>query len=268
MNRKQWETIHRWEWFRLEQWRHTFRQDKFGSYGGTPAAVKRIVEEQGGGIVLDSSCGLGLKTVVMHDIGLDVVGSDQSEMAVANARELCRMEGYQIEFFTARWLELPSRTRLLYDVVFNDALRWTVTREDFEASLYGLLGVLKPGGKLVFVGAPEGSQPCDTLEALDRDWEAQPRFSIEWTHSEDDMRCTALLARSRGDDFIDRHHLYLIEQGGEQRLETATVRHPLDWFWQQLKDMFLGAGFSRLETREFRGMGKGGTDFTLNIATK
>ncbi|MBN1346771.1 MAG: class I SAM-dependent methyltransferase [Phycisphaerae bacterium] len=268
MHKKEWETIHRWEWFRREQWLHTFRQEKFGSYGGSPAAVKRILGDAGGKVVLDASCGLGLKTVVMHEIALDVVGCDQSEFAIEKARELSRLEQHPLEFFTARWRELPSRTKMQFDLIFNDALSSIVTREDFELALNGFRGALKSGGYLVFMGAPEGSTPHDALAVLEATWEARPKFSIQWTHTEGDMRCTALLARDRREDYIDEHHLFIVEEGGEQRLETATIRQPIYWHWALLKDMFHRAGFSHLETREFCGMGKGGTDFTLNVATK
>jgi len=268
MKRKQWDTIYRWEWFRRDQWRHSFREDKLGGYGGTPAAFKRILEQAGGTLALDASCGLGLKTLIMTEMGIDVVGSDQSEFAVEKARELSRLEGHPMEFFTARWNELPSRTKLQFDAIFNDALSWIVTRQEFEEALHGLRGALRPGGVLVFMGAAQGSTLADSLARLDQDWESKPRFGVEWTHSDGEVRCTNLVVRDRRDDYIDEHHLYLIEEGAEQRLETATIRQPVYWHWSLLREMFEGAGFSRLETREFRGMGRGGSDFTLNIATR
>ncbi len=268
MNRRQWDTIHRWEWFRLDQWRHTFREEKLGGYGGAPAAFKRILEQIGGTLALDASCGLGLKALIMNEMGIDLVGSDQSEFAVEKARELSRLEGHPIEFFTSRWSELPSRTKLRVDAIYNDALSWIVTRQEFAEALHGLRGALRPGGVLVFMGAAEGSVPSDTLARLDRDWESRPRFDIAWTHSDGKVRCTSLLARDRRDDYIDEHHLYLIEEGAAQRLETATIRQPVYWHWCLLREMFDEAGFSRLETLEFRGMGRGGSDFTLNVATR
>ncbi len=268
MTKKEWETLHKWQWFRLNAWQHTFREDLLGGFGGSPAAFKQVLESIGGRLALDSSCGLGLKTIIMHEIGIDVVGSDQSEFAIEKARELSRFEGHHIEFFPARWRELPSKTKLQFDAIFNDALSWVVTREDLEFALRGFLGALKPKGVLVFVGAPEGTTVHESMEKLDREWESKPRFSIEWQHTEDDITCTSLLARERREDFIDEHHLFLIEGPEGQRLETATIREPVYWQWGLLKEMILQAGFSRVETREFLGMGKGGSNFTLNIATK
>lgn len=268
MNRKQWHTMHSWDWFRLEQWRYTFREDKGIRWGGSPAAFKRILGKTEGKLALDASCGLGLKTIVMHEMGIDVMGSDKCEIAVEKARELAKMEGQQIEFFTSRWSELPANTRVQFDAVFNDALTWTITRERFKAAIRGFYNVLKPKGVLVFMGAPEGATETETLELLEEDWEANPRFNIEWTYSDGTTRCTCLVARERSDDYIDNHHLYLIEEGDEQRIETATLRRPFYWHTGLLKELFLEAGYSRFDTRHFRGMGKGGTDFSLNVAVK
>ncbi len=55
---------------------------------------------------------------------------------------------------------------------------------------------------------------------------------------------------------------------GRQRLETATIRQPAFWHWDALAEVFAEAGFSRLVTRRFPGMGRGGTDLALNVATQ
>jgi SAM-dependent methyltransferase len=268
MQRKQWETYHRWEWFQREKWRYRFREDKGARWGGSPAGFKRIMEKTGGKLALDASCGLGLKTIMLGEMGIDVMGSDKCEFAVEKARELSKLEGLQIEFFTSRWAELPSNTRMQFDAIFNDALLWTATREQLEASLRGLRAVLKPKGVLVFFGAPESDDEAENVEKLEECWESKPRFSIEWTHSDDEKHCTSLLARERAEDYIDEHHIYLIEEYSEPRLESATIRQPFYWHRPLLEKLFAKAGFSSLQDRTFHGMGKGGTDFTLNIATK
>ena len=63
-------------------------------------------------------------------------------------------------------------------------------------------------------------------------------------------------------------HLFLIEENGEHRLETATIREPAYWTWAALEDMFAQVGFARLDTRQFPGMGRGGTTLSLNVAAR
>lgn len=268
MDVRQWETFHRWDWFRLEQWRYTFREDWGARWGGSPAAFKRILGNPEGKLALNAGCGLGLKTIMMHELGIDVLGCDKCNYAVERARELATMEGQQIEFFTSRWSELPTTTRLQYDAVFNDALCWTLTRERFEEVLRGFYGVLKPKGMLVFVGAPEGATEHDSIKALEESWSVRPRFNIEWSHRVESTACTCILSRERAADYINNNYLFLIEENGRQRLETATIREPYYWHRLVLEYLFAQAGFSRLETRHFPGMGKNGTDLSLNVAIK
>ena len=64
--------FYRWEWFRRVQWRGTFRRKKRHSSG----AFVELVRERGlrDEPVLDCSCGLGLKTIVMKEAGVSVFG--------------------------------------------------------------------------------------------------------------------------------------------------------------------------------------------------
>jgi len=268
MDEESWETIYRWEWFRREAWRADFRRAKRGPSGGSSRAFQQVVAGLGGGPALDASCGLGLKTIVLAEMGLNVLGSDGCAFAVEKARELARLERLDIDYFTSSWAELPSQTPRRFAAVFCDALSWTLTREEFDASLRGFRSVLKSGGVLVFMGAEEGSSddPAHQEKLLGELWNRRPRFEIDWTHAEKDTRCTRILVRELGPDFMDEHSLYLVEEAGRRRLETATVRQPVYWHWLILREMFAGAGFSKLETREFPDLGPDGAPLKLNVA--
>jgi SAM-dependent methyltransferase len=261
-----WERLYRWEWFRRATWRGDFRARKVQS----PQAVKCLLAGRTAPTVLDCSCGLGLKTIVLRELGLGVCGSDQCAFAVEKAQELARLEGHpEIEFFTSAWAELPKRTDRRFDAVFNDALSWVPTREDFEAALGGSIGVLKPGGFLVFFGAEADGRSGTEHRArlLHREWTRRPRFSVEWDHTDAGTRCTSLLVREKGDSFIDEHHLFLIEECGMRRLESATIRQPILWDWPILVDLVRHAGFAHLETRHFTLRTPSSTRFSLNLAT-
>lgn len=201
---------------------------------------------------------------------MNVVGSDGCAFAGEKARELARLEGHDIEFFTSRWADLRSRTGRRFDGIFNDALSWTRTREEFEASLRGFLAALKPRGIFVFMGATKGSasDPARRRKLLRELWQQRPKFSIEWTREHGGTRCTSVLVRERGDTFVDEHHVYLIEQKGESRIETASIRQPVTWHWDVLDEMFREAGFASLDTHTFAGMASDGSDLALNVATK
>ncbi len=93
-----WDTLYRWNWFERSRWLGSFRAVKHNS----PRALQRILADRIDPAVLDCSCGFGLKTIVMKELGMRVYGSDASSFAVAKARELADTQGLKIEYFTAR----------------------------------------------------------------------------------------------------------------------------------------------------------------------
>jgi SAM-dependent methyltransferase len=271
MSLADWETLYRWEWFRREAWRPTFRHEKRGKFGGSCACVKEIADGFGPGArVLDASCGFGLKTIVLKEMGVKVVGSDGCAFAVEKAKELARLEQLDIPYFVSTWAKLPEGTTGRFDMIFNDALSWTETRGEFEASLAGLLGALKPGGVLVFMGAEEGGtdDPAARRRLLLDTYHREPPFRIEWSREDGPTRSTAFAVRQLGDTHFDEHHLYLVEEKPSARLEVATLRQPVSWDWPVLREMFAGAGFVSLHTRAFPGKAAGGRAIKLNVAVK
>jgi hypothetical protein len=173
---------------------------------------------------------------------------------VEKARELARQRSLEIEYFSSSWADLPRNAPTRFHGVFNDALSWIATEEEFEASIHGIREVLLPGAALVFLGAREGEPSGTGAELLRKEIDREPRFSIEWRHVAGDTECTCLLDREPGEDYIDVHRLYLIREPSGQRLETATIRHPFYWDWPRLDRLFRRAGYSSLRTEETSGL--------------
>lgn len=93
MERSQWETLYRWEWFRREQWRPGFRAQKAGKTGGSCRIFKDLLAEIGGDLALDCTCGFGLKTIVMKEMHVDghhlflIEGDGPPRLETATIRE-------------------------------------------------------------------------------------------------------------------------------------------------------------------------------------
>jgi SAM-dependent methyltransferase len=244
-----WNTFYRWEWFRRDQWLASY--PSLSQRGRAwLASFARALGDTHGKIVLDCSCGLGAKTVALREMGFQTFGSDACSFAVEKAGELARQKSLDVEYFVSTWAELPNRTSTRFHGVFNDALSWIATEEEFEASIRGIRDVLLPGGVLVFLGAREGDPVEAGAELMQKEIERNPKFTIEWRHVAQETECTCLLAREAGEDYMDLHRLYLIREPSGQRLETATIRNPFCWDWPRLERLFVRAGYSRLETRE------------------
>ena len=257
-----WDEVHRWDWFRRSRWHGNFRDGK----RLLAASITGVLKDFGmaDGLVLDCSCGLGFQAIVLREAGLRVCGADRGKFAVDRARELARAEGHEIDFFVSRWDELPAKTQLRFDAVFCDALSWLHTDEDMAAALLGLCGVLRPGGILIFLGAPAGSDEADLRRDSQTWWASVPGASLRWHHTEGPVSCTALSVPARGEDFIDWRLLYLIEENGTRRLEHVTMRESLRWSADRFAEMAVGCGFSRPVMHAMQAWSPGGRPAALN----
>jgi len=257
-------TLYRWQWFQREQWRKDFRQRKSHS----PRAFRQILGGSASRTALDCSAGLGLKTLCIRELGVRVWGSDACAFAVEKARELARLEGLDIEYFVSTWADLPGNTDRRFDGVFNDALCFLETDEEFEASIRGIRGVLAPGGVFVWAGAAEGDPAGKGAELIREKFESLGRFSLNWTHAGGGVECTSITVRELGGDYMDEHLLFVVSGAGGKRLETATIRWPAWWDFPRARRLFEAAGYSDLRTETFEGMGAGGKTFRLNVAVR
>jgi len=206
---------YRWEWFRREQWRRSFRERKRHSSG----AFIELVQDRNmvGEPVLDCSCGLGLKTIVMREAGLYVHGSDVCAHVIDLARLLAEEEGHSdIPYFVSSWAELPRRTEARYAAIFNDALSWVYSEEEMAASLKGFHDCLIPGGILAYTGALPGTD-TDQQQILDQEWEKKTANGRHWLGmgaADGGTSVQEVVFLEKGSDFIDEHHLYIMDDGG------------------------------------------------------
>jgi SAM-dependent methyltransferase len=263
---EQWETVHRWHWFHRSQWQAEFREGKVR----ITRAVAALLAERGldQGPVLDCACGLGMQAITFKEAGLRVEGADRSAFAVEHARELARAEGHGIPFFLSLWHELPERTPQRYDALFCDALPWLPSRRELARALRSLREMLRPGGVLIFLGAPAGMTGPSYRQAVRTWWRSRPHAALDWRHSAGDVTCTGLTVSKLGADFIDWHLLFLVEEAGDTRLEQAILRESKRWHWQRLVDLFQAAGFSDLSTLADQEWSSGAMPAGLHVATR
>ena len=263
-----WDLIWQWEWFRRAEWRPGFRSVKLGEGGGSSKAFVDLCQLIGAQVALDSSCGLGQKTLCMSEMGLNVVGSDGSETAVRYARELAKLETAATTFFSSRWRDLPRNAPHHFDAVFNDALGWVPTWDALGAALVGIFHALKPGGFLMFMGAGQEDDPAATRIEQLHEWENSPHEYVDWTYRDGALSCSKIVQKTKADDYIDDRLLYVSTKAGEHRLESTTLRRPAYWNWQHWRELTQTAGFTHLETRTYERYGHDGGPICVNVAWK
>jgi SAM-dependent methyltransferase len=110
------------------------------------AALRRLLGA-GRGRCLDAGCGTGVALPVLRDLGWTAIGIDESEVALARARE----RGGDVLSGDLRHLPFEDES-------FDAAISvWTHTDvDDFDAAVRELARVVQPGAPLVYLGA----HPC------------------------------------------------------------------------------------------------------------
>jgi len=258
---KAWETIWKWMWFAKEQWQHDFRQDK----EGTQRALSVLLPELEVRSVLDCSCGLGCKTILLAEMGYEVEGSDGCATAVLHAAELAREEGHDIRFFQSRWDELGSKAGRSYDCVYNDSFAWILTRKSLQASARGIFSALRPGGKFIFQWSGDGSD-ADREKIIEEDLRRQGRFEALPVHERNGVRLAVLISREKTPDGVLGNRIHIVDDQGVLRIEVASVLDLCKWSWEDYTTVLRDAGFRKVYSVQQQGVEP--EPYILNIAER
>lgn len=259
---KAWDTIWKWTWFAKEHWQPQFRKHK----EGTRRALASLLPKLRVHSILDCSCGLGWKTILLAEMGHDVEGCDGCGYAVKRAAELAREEGQDIRFFRSRWERLGQTCRRKYDCVYCDAFAWITTRHTLSASARGICAVLKRGGKFVFQGAHQWSHEDDKEQIIQELLDREGHFDALPLHEHDGVRLTTIATREKRPDGILGNRIHVVDDRGAVRVEIASVLDACLWTWQDYTDTLRAAGFRRLYSVKEKGLGP--RPYILNVAEK
>ena len=259
---KVWDTIWKWTWFTKELWQRDFRKAK----EGTRRALKSLLHKLQVESVLDCSCGLGWKTIILAEMGYEVEGSDGCAFAVKRASELAREEGVELRFFRSRWEDLGKRAARKYDCVYNDAFAWITTRRSLEASARGIYSALEQGGKFLFVGAHQWSKPSDAKRIIGEQWKREGPFEVLPPHEAGGVKLIVLIAREKTPEGILGNRIHVIDDHGAVRVEIASVLDLCKWTWEDYLTILTKVGFQRLYSVKERGVGP--QPYIFNVAVK
>lgn len=113
---------------------------------GEPQPAIVAVERAGliRGSVLDVGCGTGEHTILLTDLGYDVLGIDAAPEAVAQARRNAETKGVTARFEVADAMNLSDQPG--YDTILDSALFHIFDDDDRPRYVASLHNACKPGG--------------------------------------------------------------------------------------------------------------------------
>jgi 2-polyprenyl-3-methyl-5-hydroxy-6-metoxy-1,4-benzoquinol methylase len=141
-----WDTIWKWSWFTRKSWEQQYWKE-------VEKALKplfQLLQKLSVGSILDCSCGLGFKTIMLAKMGYEVEGSDASKVAIKYAPKFAKEHGLILKFFHSRFEDLSENCNRKYDCIFSDYFDELRTRRALEKSAMGIYSVLKDHGKFIF----------------------------------------------------------------------------------------------------------------------
>jgi glycine/sarcosine N-methyltransferase len=129
--------------------------------------IRRLLDEDRAGSILDAACGTGQHALALHEWGYQVTGADASPEMVRRAQANATARGLPVSFHVARFAALPDLFSSPFDAVLclGNSLPHVASDAELAASLEGMLRVLRPGGLLLLHNLN-----------YDRRWVARPRF--------------------------------------------------------------------------------------------
>ncbi|TKJ43341.1 hypothetical protein CEE36_04735 [candidate division TA06 bacterium B3_TA06] len=257
-----WDIIWKWKWFAKQTWKADFRESKEGTRRALSSLLPRLNVKS----ILDCSCGLGWKTILLAEMGYEVEGSDGSAIAVKYASQLAKEEGLRIKFFRSRWEELEKHSRRKFDCVYNDAFAWIMSRKSLEASARGIYSVLNKGGKFIFQGAHQWSEDSDKEKLIEEDLKKEGRFQVPAPYEKEGVKLIVLITREKTPDGILGNRIHIIEEKDQMRVEVASVLDLFKWTWQDYVSVLKKAGFR--EVYSAKENGRGAESYILNIGVK
>jgi len=258
-----WATHWRWEWLKTGGYDPPrFRE---GYAGRSCRFAAELLRAYGCTSVLDCSCGCGPRSVVLAEMGYEVVGSDFCGFAVERARALSLRLGLDIPFVHASWQELSSRIGRTFDCIVNDAVAWEPSREGLHAAAAEFAALLEPGGIVIFSGAPEGHGPESRQRCYAEAREGMERLAVAGPFERGDRRLIVVTIRELLPDAVEVTRLYIVEEGGELTVERSTIPELFRWCWDDFQAAFADVGFSDLHSQT---VAIGGEERVHNVAVK
>lgn len=244
-----WNTIWKWAWFTRETWMDKYWEETRKALNPLLPLLSQLEIET----ILDCSCGLGFKTIVLAEAGYNAEGSDMSPTAVKYARKLAGERGLKIRFFHSRFDELAKHSRKKYDCIYSDYFDELGDREALQKSAKGIHSALKKGGKFIFSSVPPEWTRRDLKKLIEQIWRRRRRVTTHPPVEKSGVKVIHVETAHKTHEGIRENHIYIIEKKNQTLIQIATIMNPrIKWTHQDYTKTLKQAGYSKIKTIQTR----------------
>lgn len=248
-----WDILWKWLWFIKDIWISNYWREVKSQIDSLLSLLDRLNVKS----VLDCSCGLGFKTILLAKSGYVVEGSDGSVVAIRYAPQLAREKGINIRFFHSRWEELGEKCEYTYDCVFSDYFDEIETYRDMINAAKGIYSVLNRDGKFIFYGpSPKYKSKSDLKKLIEEEWRKRRRIKILPPYKKGGIRVISIEIAQKTSDGIRETHIFLIEKQDMMKAEIAFIMNPrIKWTFQDYAKVLSETGFKTVNYIDIKGTG-------------
>jgi len=239
-----WNTLWEWLWFTRESWESKYWKELRTAVKPLLSLLHKLKVKS----ILDCSCGLGYKTILLAKAGYEVEGSDGSKIAIKYAPLLAKENGLKIRFFTASYDELSKKCKRKYDCVYSDNIDEISTRKGLMTAAKNAYTILNEGGKLLFCSVNPKLGKKDLKKELEKEWKKRKHINIERPpYKKGDVKVTHIEVNEKAQEGILENNIFLIEKRGRFQVEIAPIMNPrIKWTYWDYYKILKRVGFSKV----------------------
>jgi len=242
--RTSWDTIWKWAWFNKDHWKkRSFRENRLALKPLLPV-LKKLSPRS----ILDCSCGLGIKTILLRKEGYRLEGSDSSTVAIKYAPRLSREEGFSIKYLISSYHNLPDNCHRSYDCVYTDSFDWIDNRAYLSRAARGIYSVLRPGGFFIFDGAPKYWTKRHLQRLINRDWNSRLPVVSDPPIKKGNLQMIRLEISDKTVEGIQETYLYITIKKRLINIEFASMKNTIKWTWKDYSEALIPAGFRSVKS--------------------
>jgi len=231
-----WDILWKWLWFTRNVWESEYWEEEQVALKPILSLLSKLRVAS----ILDCSCGLGYKTVLLAKAAYEVEGSDASATAIKYAPQLAKDKGVKIRFFRSRYEELNKKCKRKYDCVWSDNFDEISTYKYLKTAAKSIYSVLNYDGKFVFLATSEKN----LKKIIEEEWRKRKRFDIDPPCKKDSLKVTRIEVTEKTSEGILENNIFLIEEREFLRAEIASIMNPrIKWTFKDFNKALREVGF-------------------------
>jgi 2-polyprenyl-3-methyl-5-hydroxy-6-metoxy-1,4-benzoquinol methylase len=241
-----WNTIWEWAWLTKREWGpRTFLEND-----QCTRSMLAVLKPYNINSMLDCSCGLGVKTILLAKSGYKIDGADFSPVAIKYAPVLAKENRVSAKYYLSRYEELPKKIKRYYDCVYSDAFDWITDYKYLRAAAKGIYSILDKGGVFIFDGVNKHWTKKHLQKIIAAEWEKRVPFDMVKGTNSKGVPYIKLEIDSKTSEGICEQYVFITSENDRLKIERSSMMNLVKWTWGDYERVLKNVGFTDMVLRK------------------